>query len=172
MVGKINNMTTLFFTACLMLTTACGFQLRGHTELPSSMEKIYVQSDASSLLLRYLRQSLVQAGVQVVSNIDQATAVLTVSNESQNRSVQAVNEEARVREYKSSYSVTYSVVSVTGEELLPPRVIELQRDYSFNENEVLAKERERISLVRDMQAEAVQAMLRQIRNRHKAVSKQ
>jgi len=165
---KVSYMAAVFYASCLMLMTACGFQLRGHAELPAGMEKIYVQSDASALLLRYLRQSLSQAGAQVVTDINSATAVLVIGNEEQERSVLSVNDQARVREYESRYSVTYSVATVAGAEILSARVIELRRDYSFNENEVLAKERERISLVGDMQAEAVQAIMRQIRNRPKS----
>jgi LPS-assembly lipoprotein len=169
---KVRNMAAVFYAALFILMSACGFQFRGHAELPAGMEKIYVQSDASALLLRYLRQSLSQAGALVVTDINKASAVMVVGNEVQDRSVLSVNDKARVREYESRYSVTYSVATVAGEEILSPRIIELRRDYSFNEDEVLAKERERISLVGDMQAEAVQAIMRQIRNRPQSANRQ
>lgn len=169
---KISQFTIVLFVCLSIFMTACGFQLRGHSGLPVGMEKIYIQSDASALLLRHLRQSLLQAGAEIVNDVNQATAVLVVGNEENDRSVLSVNDQARVREYESRYSVTYSVTTVKGEEILSPRLIELRRDYSFNENEVLAKDRERNSLVRDMQVEAVHAMLRQIRQRHEQAASQ
>lgn len=154
----------LAISLLLLLMSGCGFQLRGQAELPEDLERVYVQSDASIVLTRHLRRALMSSGAQLVSDINKATAVLIVENEDQQRSVLSVSETARVREYESFYAVTFSVAKIDGAILLPKQIIELRRDYSFSENVVLAKEREQASLVRDMQVEAVQAILRKIRN--------
>ena len=81
----------------------------------------------------------------------------------------SVSETARVREYESRYSISFTVTSVSGDVMVPRQTIEQRRDYSFNESEVLAKEREEASLIRDMQADAVQGMLRKIIYTNKTV---
>ncbi len=148
--------------------SACGFQLRGHAKLPAAMERIYLQSDASTLLLRHLRQSLLRSGAQLVDDISEATAVMIVDREEQGRGILSVSETARVREYESRYTISFAVNSVSGEAIIPRQIIEQRRDYSFNENQVLAKEREEASLIRDMQIEAVQGMLRKIMYTYKS----
>jgi len=153
----------LAISLSLLLLSACGFQLRGQVDLPEDLARVYVQSDASIVLTRHLRRALINSGAQLVSDINKATATLIVENEDQQRGVLSVSETARVREYESFYAVTFSLVKNDGTILLPKQVIELRRDYSFSENVVLAKEREQASLVRDMQVEAVQAILRKIR---------
>ncbi len=154
----------------MLILTACGFQLRGHADLPQGMERVYLQADASIILTRHLQRSLIQAGAALVTDVEHATAILVIENEDQQRSVLSVSESARVREYESFYSVTFALRKSDGVVILPKQTIELRRDYSFNENVVLAKEREQASLVRDMQAEAVQVIMRKIRYTQKAVS--
>jgi LPS-assembly lipoprotein len=167
---SVNKITGLLLAVFIMGLSACGFQLRGHAELPAVMQRIYLQSDASTFLLRHLRQSLVKSGSQLVDDVSDATAILVVDKEEQGRGVLSVSDTARVREYESRYSVSFSVSSVAGDEIVPRQTIEQRRDYSFNENVVLAKEREEASLIRDMQIEAVQGMLRKIMYSYKSAS--
>lgn len=155
----------------MLVLMSCGFQLRGHADLPQGMERVYLQADASVILTRHLQRALIQAGAEMVTDIDQATAILMIENEEQKRSVLSVSDTARVREYESFYSVTFALRKNDGAIILPEQTLELRRDYSFNENVVLAKEREQASLVRDMQAEAVQVIMRKIRYTQKSVSK-
>ncbi len=158
----MKNMRIFLVVLMIPLFSACGFQLRGHAKLPAEMQKVYVQSNASTLLLRYLRQSLIKAGSLPVDDVNEATAILVVDNEKQGRGVLSVSDTARVREYESLYSVRFLVRDVDGKEIVPQQTIEQRRDYSFNENVVLAKEREEASLLRDMKIEAVHGMLRKI----------
>lgn len=146
-----------------LLVSACGFQLRGQLDLPDSMQYVYIEGDASVVFTRHLRQALESAGAHLVDNIDAATAVLAIQHEQQQRNVISISETARVREYESFYSLGFSLRDASGKLILEPQVLELRRDYSFQESEVLAKEREQARLVRDMQSEAVQVILRKIR---------
>jgi LPS-assembly lipoprotein len=167
---SMKNIAVLLLPVVMMVLSACGFQLRGHAKLPAGMERIYLQSDASTLLLRHLRQSLIKSGAQMVDDVSDATAIMVVDKEERGRGVLSVSDTARVREYESRYSVRFSVSTISGDEIVARQTIEQRRDYSFNENEVLAKEREEASLIRDMQVEAVQGMLRKITYTNKSVS--
>ena len=106
----------------------------------------------------------------MVDDVSDATAIMVVDKEERGRGVLSVSDTARVREYESRYSVSFTVTRVSGDVMVPRQTIEQRRDYSFNENVVLAKEREEASLIRDMQADAVQGMLRKIMYTKKPVS--
>lgn len=144
------------------LISACGFQLRGQHKLPAGMEKVFIQGESSGLLLRHLKQSLQRSGATVTGIIDNATAVITLYRETTNRSVLSVASNARVREYQSRYNLIYSVRLKTGKVLIEKNTISLRRDFSFNEVDVLGKEREETTLQHDMQYQAAQTILRRL----------
>jgi LPS-assembly lipoprotein len=58
--------------------------------------------------------------------------------------------------------VRYRIVAPDQRELVPPSEIVLRRDFSFNDQEALSKESEEAFLFRDMQADAVQQLLRRL----------
>jgi LPS-assembly lipoprotein len=58
--------------------------------------------------------------------------------------------------------VKFRVRTLQGVELIAPTEVVLQRDISFNEAAVLAKESEEILLYRDMQSDLVQQLFRRV----------
>jgi LPS-assembly lipoprotein len=67
-----------------------------------------------------------------------------------------------VREFQLRLRVKFRVRTLQGVELIAPTEVVLQRDISFNETAVLAKETEEILLYRDMQSDLVQQLLRRV----------
>jgi LPS-assembly lipoprotein len=67
-----------------------------------------------------------------------------------------------VREFQLRLRVKFRVRTLQGVELIAPTEVVLQRDISFNETAVLAKESEEILLYRDMQSDLVQQLLRRV----------
>lgn len=129
----------------LALVTAlasCGFQLRGQTVLPATMDRTYIATgDAQSLFYRKLRRSLADSGVDVVDSPVDATAVLTILDDETGQRVLSVSARNVPREYEVFYRVQFSVES--GEEMLiEPQEQALIRDYTYDETRVLGKARE------------------------------
>jgi len=152
----------LFGVMLALLVSACGFQLRGHYALPEGMDKVMVQGQSDGLLKRYLVQSLSRSGVLVSKRPDDATAVISIHQESRDRRVLSVGDNARVREYESLYKLVYSVYLKSGKLLIDRDTILLSRDYSFNESDILGKEREETTLQHDMQKQAAETILRRL----------
>ena len=67
-----------------------------------------------------------------------------------------------MREFRLVYLVGFRLHDGKGGEYIPPSTIELTRDVSFNDSEILAKEAEEALLFRDMQADMVQQVMRRI----------
>jgi LPS-assembly lipoprotein len=68
----------------------------------------------------------------------------------------------RVREYRLRYRVGFRVHDGKGTDYVPQSSLELTRDVTFNDAEVLAKEAEEQLLFRDMQSDMVQLIMRRL----------
>ena len=73
-----------------------------------------------------------------------------------------VDAQGRTREYRLRLRLTFRVHDGKGNEFVPPGEIVVSRDIAFNEAQVLAREAEEALLLREMQTDAVQQMLRRI----------
>ena len=94
--------------------------------------------------------------------LTQAQLVLDIVQEQREKNVVGVNSSGQVREYQLRLRLKFSLRTPQGRELTPESEILLQRDISFNETTVLAKEAEEALLYRDMQTDVVQQVLRRL----------
>jgi LPS-assembly lipoprotein len=165
-------MTTLRSTmlragAMLLLAvalTACGFQLRGAGgQYRMPFQTIYLSVSDTTPLGTELRRNLRGAdAVAVVDDPAKAEALFDVVSENRGKSILSLNSQGRVREYLLTYTLVFRVRNNKGAELLGSTAIGLKRSLLFNESQVLAKESEEALLYRDMQADAVQQILRRL----------
>lgn len=151
---------------CLLLS-ACGFHLRGQesANLPASLATLRLSAPAYAPLTVEMRNALKgRAGIRLVEDIDASVATLTLSGEHISSQVQAIDITGKVSDYLLNYSVTFSLNAADGKVLLPSQVIKLQREYTFDKLNVLAKAREDEFLRQEMRRDAVQQILRRLAN--------
>jgi LPS-assembly lipoprotein len=157
-------LTLALTLAAVLALSACGFQLRGSNGSASlPFKSVYVglpeTSQLGTELRRYIRGS---DDTAVVDDPKAAQAILEVLSESRDKAVLSLNTQGRVREYSLTYRLRFRLTDSSGKELLPPTDIALKRDMSFNESQVMAKEKEEEMLYRDMQSDMVQLILRRL----------
>ena len=141
--------------------SGCGFHLRGARELPFST--IYLSSAGNSALGAELARNIrVGTSTHVVPDRAGAAAVLDILGETRDREILSLNAQGRAREYTLRYRLSFKVHDGKGHDFIPATEIAVQRDISFNESEVLAKESEEALLYRDMQSDLVQQILRRL----------
>ena len=58
------------------------------------------------------------------------------------KEIQSIGDNARVREYLIRHNVQFRLLDGEGNELIPLQSFEQSRAYSFNEQDILAAERE------------------------------
>jgi LPS-assembly lipoprotein len=147
--------------AALLLLTACGFQLRGSATLP--FDTIYLEIPEGNVIGAELKRNL-RAGtnVKVVDTKAEAQAILTNVTELRTKIILSINSAGRVREFRLRYNFNYSLNDKNGKEMAAPAQLSLERDYSFSDNQVLAKEAEETLLYRDMQNDLVQQIIRRL----------
>lgn len=146
----------------VLLLSACGFHLRGEVKLAPELNKVYLQGgDPYDPLVREWTRSLIAAGVTVVEEVKDATAIVQILRNSGERRVLSVRSTGKVQEYELYQTLDFRVRDTAGRELLDVQHLELARDYLFDPNDVLGKASEEETLRRDMRRDLVRlAMLR------------
>ena len=138
----------------------CGFKLRGTAEVP--FETLYLPGATGGIALDLKRN--IQAGTKAkeVDDPAKADAVMQFTEESRTKEVLSLTGTGRVREFQLRYRVGFRVHDGKGNEFVPQNTIQLTRDVTFNDTEILAKEQEEQLLFRDMQSDMVQQILRRL----------
>lgn len=146
-----------------VVLSACGFQLRGSSNTSVPFKTIYLGFPETSPLGIELKRNVRASGDTLIAT-DQKTAevILEVLSEAREKVILSLNSQGRPREYTLYYKLRFRVKDKSEKELLAPTEIVLKRDISFNESQVLAKEREEELLYRDMQTDLVQQILRRL----------
>jgi LPS-assembly lipoprotein len=150
----------LLALALALLLSSCGFQLRGAAPLP--FDTLYMPGTSGGIALDLKRN--IQAGTRtaVIDDAKKAEAILEFLQELREKKILSLAATGRVREFQLIYRVTFRVHDGKGGEFLPVSAVELSRDVSFNDTDVLAKETEEALLYRDMQFDMVQLILRRL----------
>ena len=148
--------------ATMLLVSACGFQLQTRAELPPEMQRtrLEVQSPDSQFARR-LEVHLEQNGVQVVTVLGDA-AILEVPLNRTRKEIQSIGDNARVREYLIRHTVQFRLLDSEGNEMIPLQTFEQSRVYEFNEQDILAAEREREFLSDDLSDSLARMVVRRL----------
>jgi len=156
----------MFFAACSLILSACGFQLRGagSASLPPELSVMRVTTPGGPAyppLMVEMRTALQsQAGVQLVDTPGVPT--LTLLEEGIESLILAIDSTGKASHYLLNYKLRFALNDAAGKELLGSQSVKLQREYSFDKLSVLAKEKEEEYLRREMRRDAVQQVLRRL----------
>ena len=146
--------------ALLVALTACGFQLRGSAAVP--FQTLYIPNAKTGIALDLKRNIEAGTNAKVVDDPKAADAILELSGESREKIILSLTGTGRVREFRLRYRVNYRVHDGKGAEYVPPSLVQLTRDVTYNDADILAKEAEEQLLFRDMQSDMVQQVLRRL----------
>ena len=153
---------TLSATAAALSLGGCGFALRKAPNF--AFTKLYSKSD--STLGVELRRSLQSTRkVEVITDarkINEAQVILDALSDQREKVVLSTNAAGQVREFQLRIRFRFRLRTLAGKELISDAEILQQRDISFNESAVLAKEAEEALLYRDMQSDIVQQIMRRL----------
>ena len=143
-----------------LVAAGCGFHLRG--DVTYAFSSAYVNAPAASPLAIELKRTLEGGGTKIAETATAAQVTLDVSGVADNKDVLSLSGGGRVREYALSKRVTVAVHDTEGHDWMPAAEIIVRRSYSFNESEVLAREAQEAKLLKEMQTDAVQQIVRRL----------
>jgi LPS-assembly lipoprotein len=144
--------------AFALLLAGCGFQLRGTADLP--FDTLYMPPATTPGIALDLKRNI-RSGTRttVIDDPKKADAVLEFSMEARDKLILSLAATGRVREYQLRYRVGFRVHDGKGGEYVPSSTVQLTRDITFNDSDVLSKEAEEQLLYRDMQTDMVQQIM-------------
>jgi len=131
----------------LALLTGCGFQLRGQSDLPPEMSTTrLVVPDRTGEFARELELLLRGNGVKLVDESGPDVAELRILDDRITRRALTISGTARVREFLLTFELRFALIGPDGEPMLGPETLRQERDFQFDEQEILgaATEEERI----------------------------
>jgi LPS-assembly lipoprotein len=147
----------------IVLIAGCGFQLRGNANLSDQLSVMFIQgiSTKSGLGLE-LKRTLENNGVTVLSQYDKSASVLTLVENEVDRRVLSVGSDAKATEYQLYQEVSFKVAGNKGELLSDVQTVKAQRDYRFNQNQVLGSENEQAFLTENLNKQLAQSIFRRL----------
>jgi LPS-assembly lipoprotein len=157
----MRNIAITLIIGLAVALQACGFHLRGHVALPPAFDATYVKS-TDAALQNQIEEVLRVSGTRPAHSAAGATAILNITDVRYEPVVRTVDARGKVSGYLLTYTVSYGAVDAAGKTLLKDQRLELQRDYNFDPEQVLAKESEESFLRRDMEKDAAQQIVRQL----------
>jgi LPS-assembly lipoprotein len=141
--------------------SACGFKLRGSFNYAfKTLLSGFVET--STLGNEFKRLLASDDAVSIVKEAERAQVVLDVISEQREKAVVGITASGQVREFQLRIRLKFKLRTPSGKEIIPETELLVQRDVSFNESAVLAKEAEEGLLYRDMQTDMVQQLLRRL----------
>ncbi|HUE10484.1 MAG TPA: LPS assembly lipoprotein LptE [Steroidobacteraceae bacterium] len=148
--------------AAMLALCACGFRLAGSEPLPAVLARPYLSvKDPYTDFAREFEHQLKSSGALMQAIRQDSTATIEVTKDLVEQRTLAVSARNIPTDYELIYTVTFAVHG-TDKELLAPQTISLSRDYSFQENELLAIEHEadilRAQMARDLVAVAMRRL--------------
>lgn len=145
-----------------VVVTGCGFKLRSSQTF--AFQTLAVTPERNGLvaadLIRYFGKAIVP--LVPVRGTEPPQVIVDILQEVRDKNVVGVNASGQVREFQLRLRLLFRVRLPDGRELIGPTEISQQRDISFNESAVLAKEAEEVLLFRDMQNDILQQLLRRL----------
>ena len=158
----LRRRTAIAAVAIAATLVGCGFQLRSSQTF--AFQTLAVTPERNGLvaadLIRYFGKSIVP--LVPVRGSEPPQVIVDVLQEAREKNVVGVNASGQVREFQLRLRLVFRMRLPDGRELIAPTEISQQRDISFNESAVLAKEAEEVLLFRDMQNDILQQLLRRL----------
>ncbi|MBP5996328.1 MAG: hypothetical protein KA535_00105 [Azonexus sp.] len=149
----------LFLAAVI---AGCGFQLRGsNSNLP--YKTLYIALPETADVRIWLQRYIGATGqTKIVDNAKDAEAVFQQLQDGRIKTILSVNAQGRVTEYRLQLNYRFRLVDAKGRELVAPNEINLSRDISYSDSNVLAKDLEEGLLWRDMNNDLVNQIVRRL----------
>ena len=152
-----------FYVALLaasLVLAGCGFHLRGKATY--TFTTIAVNAPSAPALATQLRRALDETGSAKVVDAKDAQVILDIPTVADDKEVLSLSGAGSVQEYLLVKRVGFRLHDAQGNDWLPAGEISVRRSYTFNESEVLARGTQEQHLLKEMQSDVVQQLIRRL----------
>lgn len=157
------RMRTIPIMLALCMLSACGFHPRGQSSFELPFQTLCIQSaNVYTPFIAELKRAVQAAGAQIAESPDDAQLTLSIVAEKMDKKILSLSGAGRVREYQLHYVVSFRAYDQAQQEWIAPAEVALQRTFSYEDAQILAKEREEILLQEHVRSDAVQQIMRRL----------
>lgn len=143
------------------LAAGCGFQLRRLDAIP--LASLYIDAPPGSVIAARIREMLaLSQDTRLTATAAEAEGVLKITHEERNKAILTVSGAGLVTEYRLSLLLTYAIQGKDAHTLAEPETIELNRDMTYSDSQLLAKGDEEQLLYRSMDDGAAVRIIRRL----------
>lgn len=126
---------------------------------------LYIDAPPGSVVAQHIRKALASnKPLRLTDTAAEAEAVLTLSQEVRKKTILSLSGAGRVTEYRLSLHLAYSVSGRGERTFAAPESIELNRDLTYDDSQLLAKSAEEQLLYRAMEDNAALRIVRRLQN--------
>jgi LPS-assembly lipoprotein len=149
-------------TAAVALAVAgCGFHLRGQATY--HFDSVFVNAPGAQPFATELRKALENAGsAKLAADPEHAQVILDITYVIDDKDVLSLSPGGRAREFALQKRVQIRLHDKAGNDWLPADEIVVRRTYLYDDTERLARQIQENRLVKEMQTEAVQQIVRRL----------
>ena len=136
---------------------ACGFQLRGGIE--ANFDSISINGGSAGFV-KQLKKRLRQSSIAVLPTDGEVK--LEIVDDLLNKRILSLNSDGRISEYELNYRVSYRVKGKNNSEWGQLINNEVRRQYTYDDENVVAKALEEEKLINGMRDELIRTITAQI----------
>jgi len=145
----------------LLLTTACGFHLRGSQTTKINVDNIFIIG--GSALAEEVKSQFLNAGTSFAASSQEASYVITLKESRFEKSVLSVSPTTgKVEEYQVVFQAKMDAIRADGTYIIENEKIMVIRDFAFDENAVLGEFSEESIIQEDLVRHAANQVLRRL----------
>ena len=143
----------------LLIISSCGFHMRGMTEI--SFKTISLEGKELSFI-KNLKKVLNRNKVAIVSSTENPELRIELLSEESEKRILSLSGQGLVREFEIFYRVRYRVKTIDSEIWSQENIIEMRKDFTYSDSNLIGKEEEERQLNEVMRNEAITNLFNQI----------
>ncbi|WP_411725699.1 LPS assembly lipoprotein LptE [Methyloglobulus sp.] len=153
-----------------LLTTACGYHLRGAYDLPTGMKTIFLQG-GSPALREQLNAVLKSSSGRLAVSPEKADIVLRIFKDGIERRALSLSERGRSNEIELEGHLEFEVLDAKNGVLVAREPINFRREYFNDQQAVIAKDIEETVIRNEMYQQVVRTIINRGRSAVEAKGK-
>ena len=153
----------IFILMAMVYLTACGFHLRGPLEMPSGLKSVYLEG-GSGMFRDQFKRVMEASSVQVTDSPVNAGLIVHIFKEDNKRQILSLSSGGAANEFELDYSVEYEILDANNKVLLARESFDTKREYFNNQQAVIAKDNEEMTIRDEMYQQAVRGIVNRTRD--------
>jgi len=141
-----------------LLSSACGYHLRGALELPAGLKNVYLEGGSAQLREQFKR-TMETSSVPLASSPETAGLIVKIYGEDSQRRALSLNAQGTANDFELGYRFDYELVDSKNKVLMPREPVEIKREYFNDQLAVIAKDNEEALIRNEMYQQAVRAIV-------------